>query len=256
MSIDYFGKDAPLVDIEEYPQWIIYEDSDYLVLNKPAWLVCHPSKNGELSSLVGASRVYANIDKLHLVSRLDRETSGIVILAKHKKAASIAQRALEDRKAKKYYLTILNGNMFYKASVCQPLVKDKNSLVAIKQMCSTIKGTAKSAHTFFEPISATEKYTLCKVEILTGRKHQIRAHALWLDHYVVGDKIYGPDERLFLDFIENGFTQEMGKVLPMKRQALHAWKLDLSQAVEKLNFTAPPTQDFVDFAQQEGLMLP
>ncbi len=256
MTHDPFGEEAPLVDINEFPKWIIYEDADYLVLNKPGWLVCHPSKNGDLSSLVGASRVYTKLDSLHLVSRLDRETSGIVILAKHKKAASVAQRALEHGLAKKEYFAIMQGAMNFSATVSQPLIEDKNSLVAIKQMCAMRKTTAKKACTYFTPQSVANNYTLCKVRIITGRKHQIRAHAQWLGYPIVGDKIYGPDETLYLDFIEKGFTDEMAKLLPMKRQALHAFKLDLSAAIKDFSFTAPPTADFVEFAEKNSLVIP
>lgn len=70
-----FGEQAGLVDMDEFPTWIVYEDDNFLALNKPGWLVCHPSKNGPLSSLVGAAREYLKADVLHLVSRLDRETS-------------------------------------------------------------------------------------------------------------------------------------------------------------------------------------
>ena len=78
-----FGESAGLVDMDEFPKWIIYEDSNYLALDKPGWLVCHPSKNGPLSSLVGAARVYLNAEVLHPVCRLDRETSGFVVVAKN-----------------------------------------------------------------------------------------------------------------------------------------------------------------------------
>ena len=92
-----FGETAGLVDMSVFPQWIIFEDDDLLVLNKPGWLVCHPSKNGPLSSLVGAAREYLGADILHLVSRLDRESSGVVVLAKNKSAASAAQKAVDGK---------------------------------------------------------------------------------------------------------------------------------------------------------------
>ena len=68
---DPYGPNAPLVDMTVFPSWIVFEDDNLLILNKPGWLVCHPSKDGSLSSLVGAVRIYTNLDKLHLVARLD-----------------------------------------------------------------------------------------------------------------------------------------------------------------------------------------
>ena len=84
-----YGETAPLVDLDRFVDWIIREDDDLLVLNKPGWLVCHPSKNGPFSSLVGVVREYTGIDKPHLISRLDRETSGLVLFALNKVVSNL-----------------------------------------------------------------------------------------------------------------------------------------------------------------------
>ena len=111
--------------MDEFPKWIIYEDSNYLALDKPGWLVCHPSKNGPLSSLVGAARVYLNAEVLHPVSRLDRETSGVVVVAKNHESASKAQKAVSEKGAvKKKYLAFLEGFLGATATVSQPLADD------------------------------------------------------------------------------------------------------------------------------------
>ena len=96
---------------EEVPPWIVYEDARLLVVNKPGDIVCHPSKAGPWSSLVGALREYAKLDVVHLVFRLDRETSGIVVLAKDAKMASRLQRAVQERKVAKAYLAVLTGEL-------------------------------------------------------------------------------------------------------------------------------------------------
>ncbi len=254
----YYGLEAPLVDISEFPSWILHEDEDFLVINKPGWLVCHPSKNGPLSSLVGAAREYSKIETLHLVSRLDRETSGVVMLAKHKKAASIAQKAMEERSVKKDYIAFLEGRFQGSATVAQPLIEDENSLVAIKQACCVRKGGAKNSVTIFKSLGVSNSetpFSLVLADLITGRKHQIRAHAQWLDYPVVGDKIYGHDETLYLDFIENGITPEMENRLLMPRQALHAWRMDFSKVLGGLIFTAPLHQDMLSFASTWGIDL-
>ena len=148
-----FGETAGLVDMSVFPQWIIFEDDDLLVLNKPGWLVCHPSKNGPLSSLVGAAREYLGADILHLVSRLDRETSGVVVLAKNKSAASAAQKAVDGKGCvKKKYIALLEGELEGTITISQPLADDKKSLVAIKTCCAIQKPSAKSALTIFNLI--------------------------------------------------------------------------------------------------------
>lgn len=255
-----FGEQAGLVDMDEFPTWIVYEDDNFLALNKPGWLVCHPSKNGPLSSLVGAAREYLKADVLHLVSRLDRETSGIVMLAKNKETASTAQKAMDGSGlVSKTYLALLEGRLAGCATVAQPLADDKKSLVAIKTCCAVQKPSAKKAITVFTPLSYSQTggdYTLAEVKILTGRKHQIRVHAQWLGHYVVADKLYGHDETLYLDFAEKGFTPEMAKVLPMKRQALHAFEADFSRVFPNLVFRAPLQADFLQFMSERQIALP
>ena len=99
---------APLVEFDDFKKWILYEDSDLLVLDKPGWLVCHPSKNGPWSSLVGSAKEYLKVDSIHLASRLDRETSGVVLLAKHRKAASHWQKGIEQKRVRGGYLAFLN----------------------------------------------------------------------------------------------------------------------------------------------------
>ncbi len=254
-----FGEVVGLVDMDEFPSWIIYEDENFLALNKPGWLVCHPSKNGPLSSLVGAAREYLGADVLHLVSRLDRETSGVVLLAKNHATASTAQKAVDGRgSVDKKYLALLEGRMIGERTVSQPLADDKKSLVAIKTCCAVRKTSAKAAVTIFTPLSYSESgdYTLVEVKIITGRKHQIRAHAQWAGHCVVADKIYGHDETLYLDFIEKGFTSEMEKLLPMKRQALHAFEMDFSRVFNGLKFRAPLQKDFLEFMEKQKIELP
>ncbi len=252
------GSESPLVDMAEFPSWIVFENEDLLVLDKPGWLVCHPSKNGPLSSLAGAAREYLKTDSLHLVSRLDRETSGLVAIAKNKRAASIAQKAVEKRLVSKTYLALLTGKLLGTVTVSQPLCGDENSLVAVKDCCCMRKTSAKDALTVFKSLRAEldeSAYTLVRVRTPTGRKHQIRAHAQWIGHHIVGDKLYGGDETLYLDFINNGMSERLLKILKIPRQALHAWRLDFSKIFDVPVFTAPLPGDIAGFAEAEGVDL-
>jgi 23S rRNA pseudouridine1911/1915/1917 synthase len=237
-----YGKDAPLVDLDELPGWIVQEDEDLLVINKPGWLVCHPSKNGPLSSLVGACREYTGLDRLHLISRLDRETSGIIVLAKRPALARELQTAVEKQHSHKLYLAVLRGEMTKPQKVDALLGRDTQSIVHVKQAVRK-DGIGKSAQSYFQPIHAENSYTLALVQILTGRKHQIRAHAHHIGHMVAGDKIYGPDDILYLDFIDEGWTDRHEEMLEMKRQALHAWKLSIECPSGLFEFTAPVPPD-------------
>ncbi len=235
---------------EEVPPWIVYEDARLLVVNKPGDIVCHPSKAGPWSSLVGALREYAKLDVVHLVFRLDRETSGIVVLAKDAKMASRLQRAVQERKVAKAYLAVLTGELAAPVTVNQPLGDDTSSPVFMKT-CVQPDGQASVTH--FTPLATGGGFTLVRVVTETGRKHQIRAHAQWLGHLMVGDKIYGPDARCYLDFIDHGWTEALAAKLLLPRQALHCAEIDLRPAGLEQVFTAPMPADLREFCVSRGL---
>lgn len=245
------AEQAPLIEADELRQWILVDDADVLVVNKPGWVVCHPSKNGPWSSLVGACRELTGIETLHLVARLDRETSGLVILAKHRAAARRLQMAIERRAVGKEYLAILHGELQEPVCVKQPLAKDLESAVASKVTVRR-SNSAKSATSHFLPLGSAGGYTLARVTLETGRKHQIRAHALWLGHPVAGDKVYGADETLFLEFIEQGWTERMEATLPLRRQALHCWQMNFTDVEGTPSYTAPLPQDMRELLTAAG----
>ena len=236
---------APLVEFDDFKKWILYEDSDLLVLDKPGWLVCHPSKNGPWSSLVGSAKEYLKVDSIHLASRLDRETSGVVLLAKHRKAASHWQKGIEQKRVRRGYLAVLNGKVDNLNHIQGFIGKDPQSEVFVKQCVSEKTRKSKFAETKFYPVFSSDSYTLCLILTMTGRKHQIRVHSQHMGHPIVGDKLYGPDEYFYLEFCEKGWNPEWDKVLKMRRQALHGgWLCDLETMRV---FTSPIPEDMSYF---------
>ena len=217
--------DAPLVEPGDFPGWILFEDSDVLVLNKPGWLVCHPSKNGPWSSLAGAAKEYLGVDSVHLASRLDRETSGVVLLAKHRKAASLWQKGIERKTVRRSYFAIVRGEMTERKEFSTFLGKDPDSSVFVKQRVMGRTRTSKRAESVFEPLGKAKGHTFCMVSTKTGRKHQIRAHAQAMGHELVGEKLYGPDESIYLQFCEGGWQPDWLDLIGMSRQALHGRSL-------------------------------
>lgn len=249
--------DPPLVCLKEFKKWILFEDDDLLVLNKPGWLVCHPSKNGPFSSLVGVAKEYLGVETLHLASRLDRETSGVVLLAKHRKAASHWQKGIELKTVRRAYLAILEGEVKEPKKVLTHLGKDPLSPVYVKQQVCGNSRKAKFAETLFTPLFSANHYTFCAVKTLTGRKHQIRVHAQWIQHPLVGEKLYGKNEQIYLDFCEKGWRNEWLGTLGMTRQALHGRAL--GDSMHGQNFLAPIPSDFTTFlhtklGMNEGLV--
>ncbi|MDD2765189.1 MAG: RluA family pseudouridine synthase [Opitutaceae bacterium] len=246
------GASAPLIDPEDFRSWILYEDERLLVVNKPGLIVCHPSKNGPWSSLVGAVRAYLGLPTVHLVFRLDRETSGVVVLAKDSGTAGRLQKAMERRLIGKRYLAIVEGELAGPVTVDQPLGPDPDSCVTIRSKVVTAGSPgAQAAVTHFEPLARGGGFTLARVRLDTGRKHQIRAHALWLGHPVVGDKLYGPDERLYLEFARQGWTARHAALLPLPRQALHCAEIDLHPAGEPHVFRAPLPAELRTFCREQ-----
>lgn len=238
---------------EEVPRWVVYEDARLLVVNKPGDVVCHPSKAGPWSSLVGALREYAQLPTVHLVFRLDRETSGVVVLAKDARMASRLQVAMQDRRVGKAYQSILTGELPGPVTVDQRLGDDVTSPVFVKSAVVGPDEVGQSAITHFTPQRAHGGFTLARVVTETGRKHQIRAHAQWLGHSLVGDKIYGPDARLYLEFIDHGWTERLAQRLLLPRQALHCAEIDLRPAGLPHVFQAPLPDDLRDFCRTHGL---
>ena len=217
-----------------------------MIVNKPGWLVCHPSKNGPMSSLCGVVREHTGARKLHLVARLDRETSGLVIFAKRPSVARKFQMAIQNRIVGKAYLAILEGALAAPMRVDQGIGRRREGLVQVKNEVREGRGSQRAV-TRFEPLAAGGGYTLCRVVPETGRKHQIRVHAEWLGHCVVGDKIYGPDESLYLEFIERGWTERLEAALPLRRQALHCFRYGFEFAEGVVEFTAPLPEDMRRF---------
>jgi 23S rRNA pseudouridine1911/1915/1917 synthase len=238
-----------LITAEELRSWIVFEDERLFVLNKPGDIVCHPSKAGPWSSLVGAAREYLGLPAVHLIFRLDRETSGLVVLAKDPATARKLQIAAERRLYSKTYYALLMGELGGEMRVDQPLGPDPRGVVHVKSAV-VASGLGQSAVTLFVPAACGGGFTLARVTTETGRKHQIRAHAEWSGFPLVGDKIYGPDPRLFLDFIEHGWTPALAEKLLLERQALHCAEIDLQAAGEAARFQSSLPEDMLRFCRE------
>ncbi len=233
----------------ELRSWILFENERLLVLNKPGDIVCHPSKAGPWSSLVGAVREYLGGGAVHLIFRLDRETSGVVVIAKGEDTGRLLQRATLERRYAKVYHAILMGELVGETVVDQPLGPDYRGPLMVKN-CVVPAGQGKPALTRYTPLATHGGFTLARVVTETGRMHQIRAHAEWLGHPLVGDKIYGPDQRLFLEFLESGWTPALAARLLLPRQALHCAEISLTLSGTAHVFRAGLPADLADFAAQ------
>jgi 23S rRNA pseudouridine1911/1915/1917 synthase len=244
-----------LVTPEELTSWILRETSELLVINKPALVVCHPSKHGPWSSLVGACREYLGLDTLHMPSRLDRETSGVVILAKTHKAGSRLQRAVYRQRVLKTYVAILTGTLEGPRLVTEPIGTESGAIYANRQTLLSESAGGRHAETEFVPVAHGGGYTIARVHPRTGRLHQIRVHAAFLGHPVAGDKLY-PYAELMMEFVRHGFTPRLAKRLPLNRHALHAARIVFQTKEGEESFEAPLAYDMVRFCRERMGMDP
>ena len=252
---------------------IIHEDDELLVINKPAGLVCHPTKNGERSSLIGRVRLHlkvsppnvsilnfqpSTISQPHLVNRLDRETSGVVIVAKNSAVAGELGKILEGRAIEKEYLAIVHGHVRDDHGVIDaPLGKDEYSVVAVKD-CVCPKGAAAQTEYWVERRfvrlstlnSQLSTFSLLRILPRTGRKHQIRIHLAHLGHAIVGDKIYGGDEDLYLALVQQRLTDEQRARLILENHALHARAVRFTWRDKPWEFSCEPEPWFTAFVNE------
>lgn len=238
---------------------MIFEDAALLVVNKPAGLVCHPTKGDQWSSLISRARLYLGDGSgPHLVNRLDRETSGVVLMAKNPDAAGRLGKLWESRAVQKQYLAIVHGSIQSESGcIDQPIGKDERSEVAIKNCVRADGAGAATNYRVWRRFQRHgEQFTLVEVNPQTGRKHQIRIHLAAIGHPIVGDKLYGADESAYLAFVKNRLTPEQRHKLILTNQALHARSIALQWEGQPRLFQAALPEEFlafcpVDFAAGE-----
>lgn len=232
------SKKIPPVDL---PLSIIYEDEDILIVNKPANMPIHPSMNNYENTL-GNAVAYYYMKKgepflYRCINRLDRDTTGLTILAKHYLSCGILYDEMESREIKRTYYAIVENRTVFDApyahrllqtgTIDLPLGRKPDS--AIERMVDIKNGDKAITH--YRVLATNDGLSLLELQLDTGRTHQIRVHMQAIGHPLIGDFLYNP------------------KDTHMKRQALHAGKLSFRHPITKemLSFTAPVPQDMQVF---------
>lgn len=247
-------RDVSLLDMTRGADFkIIDETDDYAVVDKPPFLLAHPTKPDGPTTLWKQLRdlfafEIANGGQVSLVNRLDRETSGLVLVAKNSATARRFGLAMQQQRIAKEYLGIVSGWPDWETKTVEaPLDrqgKHRASAVWLKQMIHPSGAPAITEFQIEKRFTRSRtKFALVRARPKTGRTHQIRVHLASLGHAIVGDKIYGPNEQLYLEFIETGWTAALDRQLLLPRHALHSTKL----ALDELEWASELPRDLADF---------
>ncbi len=211
-----------------------------MAVDKPAHLRIHPSKPSDWHTAWNQLRnilayEVANGGQVSLINRLDRETSGVVLVAKNASAARRFCRAMENREFHKEYFAIVWGwprEDVYEIEA--PLARQGDHMTSRVWLKQAVHRAGVPAFTtvtverrFMRSSPNGSQFSLVKAQPLTGRMHQIRVHLSHIGHPVVGDKIYGPSDENYLQFIKTGWTEQLRRTLLLPRHALHSTRLSL-----------------------------
>lgn len=228
---------------EDIPIEVVYEDDELVVVNKPAGLVVHPASGSPSGTLANALAFHfqqlstrAGMARPGIVHRLDRDTSGLVVVAKTEAAHENLADQFRAREVFKSYLALVHGTVAVESgSIDQPIARDPRN----RTRMAVVRGGRPSL-SLYRVRRRFERFTLLDVEIKTGRTHQIRVHLQWLKHPVVGDAIYGDGrDKTVLD------VRLRAHINSLHRQFLHAEQLGFRhpRTNEALRFTAPLPAD-------------
>lgn len=233
-----FEDEKPLQAVPEAIDFeIVYEDMDLLVVNKPQGLVVHPCSSTRSGTLVNGllSRVkdlsgINGVLRPGIVHRLDKNTSGLMVVAKNDLAHSSLSKQIKDKTCKRKYLALLEGNLRDEEGRIETYLsrskKDRKKIA--------VSAEGKLAITDYKVIKRFSKNCLVEFSLLTGRTHQIRVHCAFLNHTIVGDDVYGHSEK------------------GLQGQLLHSYKLSFvhPRTNEEMNFEIPLPNYFDDYIKK------
>jgi len=248
----------PFEEVDEIPLPVVYEDPHLMVIDKPPLVTVHPTARYHRNTVIERLRKARPGEFLALIHRIDRETSGVLMLAKHIEAERAFKRLLEERSlgggdsVKKAYVAVTRG--IPEVASCElPVELDTENSLRVKMRVAA-KGQGLEARTDIDVLETRGGYALCRLALHTGRQHQIRLHLAALGCPVVGDKLYGPDERLLARAADGELTDADYRLLEHPRQLLHAERYDFTHPMTgaQLSLVAPLPQDLQVFWQNRG----
>src|SRR6187402_1829788 len=248
----------PFEELDEVPLPVLFEDEHLMVIDKPPLVTVHPTARYHKNTVIERLRKSRPGEFLALIHRIDRETSGVLMLAKSIESERAFKRLLEERSlggedtVKKTYVAVTHG--VPDVALCDlPVELDTENSLRVKMRVAEA-GQGLTARTGIEVVARRGDYALCRMALHTGRQHQIRVHLAALGCPVVGDKLYGPDERMLARAADGELTEEDLLLLEHPRQLLHAERYDFLHPMTggELRLEAPLPQDLREFWEQRA----
>jgi 23S rRNA pseudouridine1911/1915/1917 synthase len=231
----------PSVAPEKLPLDVVHKDAAILVLNKPAGLVVHPGAGNREHTLQNAllafDRKLAHVPRAGLVHRIDKDTSGLLVVARTVEAHGALVAALAAHEVKREYLAVCVGSMTGGGSIDKPIGRHRTQRTKM-----AVRPDGRDAVTHYRVEKRFRAHTLVRVSLETGRTHQIRVHLTHVGYPIVGDPVYGGRIRL----PKHSSAAFVAALEAFKRQALHAAKLEFTHPTKgkPVSFEAPLPKDF------------
>jgi 23S rRNA pseudouridine1911/1915/1917 synthase len=230
---------------------VLRADPEFYAIEKPAGLPIHPTARYHYATLTAVLRERFPDEKLEVCHRLDRETSGVLLVARTRDAGPRLKRAFARRRVDKRYLAIVHGELDGERYIDQPLGL-AGGRVRVKMAVRPVEDGGLPARTLVVPRRIYKGYTLVEARPETGRQHQIRAHLEAIGFPIVGDKLY-PDEERFMEWADGGLSDELLAELRLPRHALHAASLSFPHPStgETVRVDSPLPPDLAAFLESE-----
>ena len=231
---------------EDIPLEIIFEDDDIIIINKQPGLVVHPGAGNQTGTLVNALLHHDEelrfLPRAGIVHRLDKDTSGIMVVTKNEFSYLNLVSQLKERKVKRHYLAIVVGEPLSGLTINEPI--GRHPKLRTKQ---AVTEAGKEAITNFKIKERMGGYTLLNVSLETGRTHQIRVHLAFINFPILGDSVYGGRKK----FVAGTTEAEKKEILKFPRQALHAEKLEFIHPTsgKSVNYSAKTPKDLTQLIE-------
>lgn len=218
---------------------ILFEDDTLVIIDKPAGLLTLPDRYKDDDSVLSVAK--RSYPELALCHRIDRDTSGILVMVKNKEDLSAVATQFENRTVVKHYLAIVDGTPDESGSIDAPIIESSSKR---GKMLTARKGM--ESLTTYETVENLGNFSLVKVRILTGRQHQVRVHMKYIGHPLMVDRLYGSRDAFFLSEIKRKYKRSGDIERPMiERHTLHAYSITFKhpKTGEKISVESPLPKD-------------